>query len=60
MAWLAVDMDKAEFIYNEYPERGDGVFDPDIKCNFAELPKGTIKKLLGYELTWEDEPVELK
>lgn len=43
MAWLAVDMDKAEFIYDEYPERGDGVFDPDIKCNFAELPKGTIK-----------------
>lgn len=25
-----------------------------------ELPKGTIKKILGRELTWEDEPVELK
>ena len=25
-----------------------------------ELPKGTIKKLIGHELTWEDEPVELK
>lgn len=24
------------------------------------LPKGTIKKLIGRELTWEDEPVELK
>ena len=25
-----------------------------------ELPKGTIKKLIGRELTWKDEPVELK
>lgn len=25
----------------------------------VELPKGSIKKLIGRELTWEDEPVEL-
>lgn len=24
------------------------------------LPKGSIKKLIGWDLTWEDEPVELK
>lgn len=24
------------------------------------LPKGTIRKLIGRELRWEDEPVELK
>lgn len=60
MAWLAVDMDGSEFIYNKYPERGEYVFDPEYWCNCVELPKGTIKKLLGYELTWEDEPVELK
>ena len=24
------------------------------------LPKGTIKKILGYDLTWEDEPVKLE
>ena len=24
------------------------------------LPKGSIKKLIGRELTWEDNPVELK
>ena len=24
------------------------------------LPKGSIKKLMGRELTWEDEPVELE
>ena len=26
----------------------------------VELPKGSIKKLIGRELTWEDEPVELE
>lgn len=25
-----------------------------------ELPKGSIKKLIGRDLDWNDEPVELK
>ena len=25
-----------------------------------ELPKGSIKKLIGRDLTWQDNPVELK
>lgn len=25
-----------------------------------QLPKGTIKKLIGRDLSWEDKPVELK
>jgi hypothetical protein len=24
------------------------------------LPKGTIKKLIGREMTWEDEPVKIE
>jgi hypothetical protein len=24
------------------------------------LPKGTIKKIIGRELTWEDEPVKIE
>jgi len=28
--------------------------------NVVKLPKGTIKKLIGKDLTWEDNPVELK
>ena len=27
--------------------------------NCLEFPKGSIAKLIGRELTWEDEPVEL-
>ena len=32
------------------------------KDTFCEinLPKGSIKKLIGRELTWEDEPVKLE
>lgn len=26
----------------------------------ARLSKGSIKKLIGRDLTWEDEPVEIK
>ena len=26
--------------------------------NIKEFPKGSIKKLIGRELTWEDNPVE--
>lgn len=37
-------------------------FDPDGNpIDYTiELPKGTIKKLIGRDLTWEDEPVEIK
>lgn len=37
-------------------------YDPDgNKIDFTvPLPEGSIKKLIGRDLTWEDEPVELK
>ena len=44
MAWVAVNKDGAEFIYDDY----------------VRLPKGYIKKLIGKGLSWEDEPVELE
>ena len=70
MAWLAVNEIEVkldfnpnryrEVIFNFKPEResycnrwfsqeeGNGVF----------LPNGSIKKLIGKELTWNDEPIE--
>lgn len=66
MAWLAVEEDGFEFIYDDKPERY-------IHCwsiwrrnfagetmNYVMLPKGSIKKLIGRELSFTDEPVELK
>ena len=32
----------------------------DLYDDWINLPKGSIKKLIGRELSWEDEPVELK
>jgi hypothetical protein len=66
MAYLAVDKDGTETIYNTKPIRGTN----QIKCNtemwvlprmsthYIILPKGSIKKLIGKDLTWNDEPVK--
>ena len=45
---------KARFGHWEYLEE---VYNIPIEI---ELPKGTVYKLLGKELTWDDEPVELQ
>lgn len=63
MAWLAVDKDGQECVYIFKPKRGNSQFDA-VRMNncitdFVELPSGSIKKLIGRDLTWEDEPVEI-
>ena len=59
MAWVSVDKCGQENIFFDKPERKmncfGGPFDISIK-----IPKGTIKKLIGRDLTWNDKPVELK
>lgn len=66
MAYVAVDKNGTESIYPECPERtkyGTWVYEESIECTwiavFIILPRGSIYKLIGRELTWEDEPVEL-
>lgn len=56
MAWLAVDKDGDEYIYSSKPDRYEIVFTNYKK--YAQLPKGSIEKLIGKKLTWDDEPVE--
>ena len=62
MAWVAVNKDGSEFIFEENPIRKLDYF--DVRYQFddpvIQLPKGSIKKLIGIELTWNDEPVELE
>lgn len=67
MAWLATDKNGEEYIYEEKPSRGYGCIwkatfydEKDRNSDFIELPQGSIRKLIGKELTWNDEPVELK
>lgn len=60
MAWLAVDEDGSEYIYDEEPSRYNEFWDPALMTFYTGLPKGTIEKIIGKKLTWDDEPVEIK
>ena len=65
MAWVAVDKDGTENIYYLKPERkkeywGAEENQPLCYRDMIELPQGTIKKIIGRDLSWSDEPVELK
>lgn len=65
MAFVAVDKDGMECVYATKPERNKKckrwqVASFRLLLNVVHLPEGTIKKVIGRELTWEDEPVELK
>lgn len=66
MAWVAVNWNGDEYIYEAMPERFYHRWLPaiceyqDRVYEYIELPKGTIKKLIGRELSWNDEPVELQ
>lgn len=57
MPWLAVDKIGEELISRTEPFR---VGDYWIGYSIFQLPKGSIKKLIGRDLSWSDEPVELK
>lgn len=73
MVWLACGVYGEEFIFNYRPHRScvytsngeivdywEGYWEGSFTDNPIELPKGSIKKLIGRELSWNDEPVELK
>lgn len=58
MAWLAVDRSGQEIIGDIRPRRDSMIW--DFKSyHYILLHDGTIKKLIGRDLTWEDEPVEI-
>lgn len=59
MAWVACDKNGEEFIYQKKPYRWRNYWYLDDDSSVG-IPKNTIKKLIGRELSWDDEPVELK
>ena len=64
-AWVAVDKNSEEFVYDNTPIRentklGKYWDSQSFDSNAINLPKGSIKKLIGRDLTWNDEAVELK
>lgn len=67
MAWLAVDQWGDEMVCDGKPERlkGSGSWEylTSVEGEMVDfiiyLPKGSIEKLIGKQLTWGDEPVEI-
>jgi len=60
MAYVAVDENGRELISSTIKDFKDTEFLSKITDLLVILPKGSIEKLIGRKLTWEDEPVELK
>ena len=71
MSWLAVDKSGNEHIFAEKPRRNEsnalwicsvvylyGQRYANTGCCY--LLKGSIEMLIGRELSWSDDPVELK
>lgn len=60
-AWVCVNSFGMELMFASKPHKVDDSWrDNNGCCNCLELPKGTIKKIIGRELSFSDEPVELK
>lgn len=61
MAWVCVNSFGTELIFETEPHKAVYSWRDDYgSCKCIEIPQGSIKKLIGTELTWNDEPVELK
>lgn len=65
MAWVAIDEFEDECFLDPKPSKNKKDKDwkgywNDFYIGKIRLPKGTIKKLIGRNLTYDDEPVELK
>lgn len=68
MAYVCVDKNGQEKIFNSAPSRDGfgitntfwGIYDYYGENDYGvDLPEGTIFRLIGRKLTWEDEPVKL-
>ena len=60
MAYLCVDKDGTELIFSQLPQKVKCHWMVGITGDCIELPHGSIAKLIGRELTWSDEPVNLE
>ena len=63
MAWLAVNDNGDEFIYETEPYRTKRQVSKEkvwrSYLGEIKLPNGSIEKLIGKKLTWDDEPFEI-
>lgn len=65
MAWLSLDEFGEECIFGNKPSKDKNDKDwkgywNDFYIDKIKLPRGSIKKLIGKNLDWDDEAVEIK
>lgn len=69
MAWLVVNKNGQELISPSMPERdterGEWYCCFENQAGFLdyygiELPKGTIKKIIGFDLTWDNDAFKIE
>lgn len=60
MAWVAVNYHGVEVILSDRPKKLFRRLWGNDKTQIIPLPQGSIKKLIGRDLSYDDEPVELK
>ena len=62
MIWLAVNKDGTEVCFDKKPFRYEplGIWCLYTNTDGVEIPKGSIEKLTGKQISWEDEPVKYK
>lgn len=58
--WLAVDKDGRELIFEDKPVRYKEERFVDTGGDVWLVPNGTIKRLLNYPLSWDNEAEEIK
>ena len=60
MAWLCVDKDGTEVVCAAQPIRlSIGMWSAKNMNDEVELPIGSIEKLIGRTISWEDEPIKI-
>ena len=64
MAWIARDKDNTLFIYTDKPERREDfelftISSLELYSYHIELPSNADEKLIGRNINWKDEPVEI-
>ena len=66
MAWLTVDKDGSEWVWNcrplrnKYRGRWESLYSEYGEYQCVELPNGSIEKLIGKPMTWADEPYQME
>lgn len=62
MAWVAVDKYNDAYIFSIKPTRDEANEIWNVKKPYmlVAIPRKYVKKLIGRDLTWKDDPVQLE